>query len=324
MAPRVYKVEAFILPPLSSDIDQLTFSVIRRDVEGVVVAEVNAVAVEDVYGQALTNLQSRSVRRLFFDEHGLLDSLRGQGGEDPEAQKVFSRDFHQRLTVIRGKKERSDFATISFEGHDPERITSLLNSFLTMVNDYTVAALVQDLYADVGGKKKSIESKIKALRQVAEHRRLDRIAQLQEALYIASQLGVEHRAAISSSVFSRAKANPGFAVAVNTADTPLYLRGTQALQAEIDMLRKRKNDDPFISPLRDLQKELSQLGELQVDPTKVKAFRLDQPAVVPDGPIKPKRILVVALGLVIGLMLGIFVAFLANFIETARQQERPE
>lgn len=321
LAPRLYKVEAFVLPPLSSDIDQLAFSVIRRDVEGAVIAEVNGVAVEDVYGQALTNLQSRSVRRLFFDEHNLFDLLRDQGDEDVGAQKVFTRDFHQRLTVTRGKKERSDFTIISLEGSEPERITSLLNSFLTLVNGYSVAAMVQDVHADVGAKRESIVKKISALRQIAEDRRLDRVVQLQEALYIASQLGIDQRAVFSSAAFSQTKANPGFGVIVNSADTPLYLRGTQALQAEIDMLRKRKSDDPFIGPLRNLQKELAQLDEIAIDPTKIKAFRLDQPALKPDAPIKPKRNLVVALGFVLGLMLGIFAAFLANFIETARRSE---
>ena len=312
LAPRVFRAEAFVLPPLQADIEQLN------------VPDVYGASVEDVYGETVNNLQSRAVRRLFFDEHGLLDLPRGRDGEDAGAQKVFSRDFHQRLTVTRGKKERSDFTTISLEGRDPERITFLLNSFLTTVNNYSVAALVKDLYFNVGAKKESIVKKIGALRQVAKDRRLDRVAQLQEALYVANQLGIEQRAVISSSAFSRAKANPAFGVIVNTADAPLYLRGTQALQAEIDMLRKRKNDDPFIDPLRDLQKDLSQLEEIQLDPAKVKAFRLDQPAVVPDDPIKPKRTLVVVLGVVLGLILGVLVAFLANLIETARRQESPE
>ncbi|MDA3785369.1 MAG: Wzz/FepE/Etk N-terminal domain-containing protein [Deltaproteobacteria bacterium] len=336
VAPRVYRAEAFLLPPQVGDIEQLNISTVSSNVDHLDISKmtsgigrsgnskVNAVSVEDVYGQTLKNLQSLSVRRLFFDEHNLLESLRGQGGEDAGAQKVFAEAFHERLTVAQGKKDRADFVTVSLEGEDPEQITSWLNTFLTMVNGYTIDVLQQNLQSNVGAKKKSIENNIHALQQVAQNRRQDRIAELQEALYIATQLGIEQRAKISPSASSPAKGNSEFGVAVNTAETPLYLRGVRELQAEIDMLQKRKSDDPFIYSLRNLQEELSRLNQIQVDTDKIKAFRLDQMAMVPDGPIKPNRKLVVALGCVLGLMLGVFAAFMVNFIETARRQERPE
>jgi chain length determinant protein (polysaccharide antigen chain regulator) len=309
LAPRVYRAEASILPPRLSDVEQLN------------IPQFNGVSEKDVYGEALKNLRSVSVRRHFFDEHALLESLKGQIGENAGAQKVFARAFHQRLTVAQGKKERSDFVMVSLEGGDPELITSLLNSFLTMVNGYSVDIFLKDLYTNLGSKKEAIENNIIALRQVARDRRLDRIAELQEALYVATRLGIERRADVLPSSTSQARNTPGYEIIVNTVDTPLYLRGVRELQAEIDMLQKRQIDDPFIPSLRAMQEELSRLNQIQVNPDTVKAFRLDQPAVVPGGPIKPKDNLVVALGFVLGLMLGVFAAFMANFIETARRQE---
>ncbi len=317
LAPRVYRAEAFLLPPQLGDIEQL-------NIYAVTSGKVSVVSVQDVYGQTLKNLQSLSVRRLFFDEHDLLESLRGQVGEDAGAQKVFTKAFHERLTVAQGQKDRADFVTVALEGGDPQQITSWLNTFLTMVNGYTVNVLQQDLHTKLDATKEAIENKISALRQVASDRRLDRIAELQEALYIATQLGIEQRMDTPPSAPSQAKGNSEFGVAVNTAQTPLYQRGIQELQAEIDMLQKRKSDDPFIGSLRNLQEELSRLNQIQINPDKIKAFRLDQRAMVPDGPIKPNRKLVVALGCVLGLMLGVFAAFMVNFIETARRQDRPE
>ncbi|OKY73753.1 MAG: hypothetical protein BM485_16990 [Desulfobulbaceae bacterium DB1] len=310
-APRVYRAEASILPPRLGDVEPLN------------ILGVNAKSAKDVYGEALKNLQSVSVRRLFFDQHNLFDSLKGHGDEGGESKKVFATAFHEKLTVTQGKKDRSDFVTVSMEGCDPALITSWLNDFLAMVNGYTAEVLLQDLNTNLGSRKEAIEVKINALRQVANYSRLDRIAELQEALYVAGQLGIVHRVD-ASSVFSQTKGTSEFGVAVNTANTPLYLRGTQELQAEIDTLQKRKINDPFIPSLRSLQAQLIELNQIQVDPDKVKAFRLDQPAVKPDGPIKPKRNLVVALGFVLGLMLGVFTAFAVNFIETARRQECTE
>ena len=41
-----------------------------------------------------------------------------------------------------------------------------------------------------------------------------------------------------------------------TSTTTLYCLGFEALSAEINILRSRKNDDPFISGLRDFQEQL--------------------------------------------------------------------
>lgn len=52
------------------------------------------------------------------------------------------------------------------------------------------------------------------------------------------------------------------------------------------------------------------------------AFKIIDPAVVPEEMSKPKRKLMVILGFVVGLMLGVFVAFFVNFIRNQRQQAR--
>jgi len=49
--------------------------------------------------------------------------------------------------------------------------------------------------------------------------------------------------------------------------------------------------------------------------------RIDQAAEVPDQRIKPKRKLIVMLGLLAGLMLGIFAAFFAEFLAKARREQ---
>lgn len=321
LAPRVYKAEAYILPPKQSDIEQLNVSVLssREDKRSGII-ELSSMTPDDVYNETLKDLQSLSVRRLFFDNYKLIDLLTSKKTGNFTDQKVFVKAFHQKLTVSRGKKDKSDFVTIALEGTNPQHIASWLNSFLHMVDGYTAERLVQNLYATVNAKKESAKNQINALRQVAKKRRLDRIAELEEALFVATQLGIKQRTNASSLPPTQREGNLELGVAVNTVETPLYLRGIRELQAEIEVLQKRKSDDPFIVPLRSLQEELSQLNQIQASTNQVKSFRLDQKAVAPETPIKPKRKLLVVLGAVLGLMLGFFAAFVINFIENARSK----
>ncbi|MBW6519724.1 MAG: hypothetical protein K0A99_01765 [Desulfoarculaceae bacterium] len=206
-------------------------------------------------------------------------------------------------------------------------------------------------------KRKTITDKIAALRVSAKKKRLDRIATLREAAGIAHSLGIKDPILYKLDKISGA--SPGTTQIMTDLTTPapqLYTLGFEALEAEIqslsartsddpfipelrdleeqlailehnrkvEQLKSRKNDDPFIEPLRDKENELAYLESIQNDPRTVITARLDQAAFPPERRIKPKRPLVVALGLVIGLMGGIFLAFFMNFVASAKARSVPE
>ena len=89
---------------------------------------------------------------------------------------------------------------------------------------------------------------------------------------------------------------------------------------KVEQLKARSNDDAFISPLRDKEYELAWLESISINPLTVTTARVDQAAYPPKRPIKPRRKLIVVLGLMLGLMLGVFVAFFVNFIESQREE----
>ena len=88
----------------------------------------------------------------------------------------------------------------------------------------------------------------------------------------------------------------------------------------VEQLKNRENDDPFIKVLRDKENELARLASINIDPATVKTARIDQAAYAPEKRIKPKRKLIVVLGLMSGLILGVFVVFFVNFIKNQKQQ----
>ncbi|MEA8423433.1 GNVR domain-containing protein, partial [Pseudomonas aeruginosa] len=143
-----------------------------------------------------------------------------------------------------------------------------------------------------------------------------------------------------------------FRTEVNNQQIPLYFMGVDALTAERDTLLKRKGDD-FTEPrVATIQQELKQLennrevqylqarkgeerffenidklrGEqarlqtLRASDLKIELVRVDQKAATPLRPIKPRKALVVALGLLGGLALGVLVALVRAMLRAPRQR----
>jgi chain length determinant protein (polysaccharide antigen chain regulator) len=57
--------------------------------------------------------------------------------------------------------------------------------------------------------------------------------------------------------------------------------------------------------------EVEALQILEIDSSKISLARIDELAVVPVEPVKPRKLLIMALALVGGLFLGLFMALIA-------------
>jgi len=99
----------------------------------------------------------------------------------------------------------------------------------------------------------------------------------------------------------------------------LYARGTRLLRAELDVLKARESGDPFIVNLRNTQARLRQLNSIQLDSKSERVFNADGEILVHAKPVAPKKALIVALAVVLGLICGIAVAFAAEFLVKASE-----
>ena len=132
----------------------------------------------------------------------------------------------------------------------------------------------------------------------------------QEAITIARTLGIKKRVDATSII-----QNTGTNIDISTTSTPLYYLGIEALNAEINILKNRESDDPFISGLRDLQEKLTLVRSFKINESGMHSVTIDQSAYPPKNRIKPNRRLIVSLGTVVGLFLGIFLVFFVSFIQ---------
>lgn len=184
-----------------------------------------------------------------------------------------------------------------------------------------------------------------AILQKASAQRQDRIQRLTEAAEIASSLDLQ-----DPSLLAQASGAQGPEIAISLGSEPLYRYGARALRSEkevlqrrelddafaedlrdvekqlallernprVEALQRRENDDPFIEDLRSLEEELQEFNAAQVEPSDLRAMRVDQKAYPAADPIKPRPGLVLTSGLIAGIVLGLLLVAAAYFRSSKR------
>ncbi|SEQ32378.1 LPS O-antigen chain length determinant protein, WzzB/FepE family [Pseudomonas cuatrocienegasensis] len=202
-------------------------------------------------------------------------------------------------------------------------------------------------------KKAQLNDELRALRQQLKARRDNRIAQLSEAIRIAGALNIL-KPTTPSALGEGARAASGSVIRteVNNQQIPLYFMGTEALEAErealqrrrsddftepriaqiakelqllahnreVDVLKQRENEDLFLKKLAVWREEAARLQGLQLQVLDTKLVTIDQVAIEPFAPVKPRKALLLVIGLVLGGMLGVLFVLLRNLL---KPQPRP-
>ncbi len=317
-AEPVYKVNAYLLPPQHQKIQGLLIDYRdKEDIEDVEGIDVNRYTPKSVYGAFLDNLKSHGARREFFENHELIKHYTsGESAKEINADRVFDELFNKRLKVAVDKQNTS-FVTVSFSDSDPKLAAQWLNQIIDFANKRTVHQLSSDvnvaIQSEIGRVRYLLDSKLK----YSEQRRRDRIVGLKEALSIARTLGIK-----DTSTFPRMVDKTQAGLAVNTAQVPLYMYGTSALETEIAVLESRKSDEPFISGFRDLQERQAFLEGISIDPDVLSAVTVDAAARIPYGAEKPRKVLIIALAVVFGVMAGFLAVFFVEFVSNLSSGRR--
>ena len=204
------------------------------------------------------------------------------------------------------------------------------------------AAEIAALLEEAALKKAQLEDELRALRAELKVRRENRLIQLEEAIRIARSLGIRK----PTTPTAMADTGQGIRTEINSREIPLYFMGVDALEAErdvlrvrasddfmepriseiqkeldmlqhnrqVEVLRQRKDEDLYLKELASLREEQARLQGIDFDASTLQLARLDQPAQQPMKRLKPKRMLILAIGIVLGGMLGVFVALMRNLL----------
>jgi len=303
LAEPLYRAEAHLLPPQQKDIQSLMIDFRSKEE-----LEMNRYTPDIVYKAFLKNLKSKGLRREFFDAHDLTGYyFADKPHTGADIDRIFDKKFDGNLRVQADKQDAS-YVVVSFGDPNPGLASQRLNQFIAFANERTVQQLLNNVNAAIWAEIERVRYQLASKLKLAAQRRHDRILGLQEALSVARALGIE-----SSGSFSMAQDKEKAAIGINTAQIPLYMRGTKALEAEIAMLESRDSDEPFISGLRDLQEKRILLEGILIDRNKLAAVTIDTAARIPYQAEKPKGKLIFMFAAVFGVMAGIFLVFIAEF-----------
>jgi chain length determinant protein (polysaccharide antigen chain regulator) len=305
LAPHIYKAEAMLLPPSSKDVQSLNV----QGVQGVPGLQgVQGVHAAGAFAAFQKNLSSRSLQKKFIDEEGLMDIL--APNRTPETRDIEILESFSKMMKI---EDKGGFS-ISMESSDPVFAAKLVNDYVDFFDLETVRHLVADAKNNIQEQVVDIEYNIASKRQMTKLRREDQVLRYQEAMTIARTLGIKKRVDATSII-----QNTGTNIDISTTSTPLYYLGIEALNAEINILKNRESDDPFISGLRDLQEQLTLLRSIKISEEDMHSVSVDQAAYPPKNRIKPNRRLIVSLSTVVGLFLGIFLVYFVSFVQKQKE-----
>lgn len=194
-------------------------------------------------------------------------------------------------------------------------------------------------------QRAKLQDELEALRGELKLRRKSRINELDEAIRIAESLGISKPTTPSAMADSQARGQV-VRTEVNSREIPLYFMGTEALQAEqkalservsddfvepriaeikkelellkhnrqVELLEQRQDEDLYLKDLALWREEAARLEGIKFDASNLQLVRVDQMALEPLARVKPKRLLILALGVAIGIMLGVFIALLRNLL----------
>ena len=310
LATPIYETTAQTLPPTGSDlagynvagqltgeaVGGITQSGFNRSPAGIGTLTTGA-----AYDSFLKYLASDTVREMFFEKYYLPAH---KIPDDPIQIQRLRAKLESEIVVTTPKKPNELVAKISMRGVDPVAIATWTNAYVKLAQIATCEELLENLAAEVQIRQKSVADQIATLRRVAQTNRDVRITRLRSALAVAKSIGLDSppnsMSLISIGGFTAAEMD-------NFTDgSMLYLRGSRALLSELEQLEKRNNNDAYIPELPNLLKTQALLQSIDLHPKNLSPATIDRAAPVPNDPIKPKKILILALGLIFGGMLGVF------------------
>jgi len=226
------------------------------------------------------------------------------------------------------------FWTIGFEYNDSDKWKQVLSSVDSFANKSVQRILQQRFQTSLSVAKQKRDFELEDIEiQIAnaladyDRKTSDRLAYLSEQASIARKLGVAKNT-IEAQTFS---AQNGMVANVKT-DTPFYLRGYEAIEKEIELIKSRSQKEAFVGGLLELeqkQRTLKQdmtLERAEALITATPIFSANDFSAVSftveatTFETQNKRNLMLALAVVIGGMVGVLYVLIASAVRNRKQR----
>lgn len=298
-------------PQLKASTAEVEDKVIRFDA-------IYELSVNQAYSEAQKALLSKEYRKAFFEDY--LDSIKTFPGVFNEnlllAQNFAEFDKLFGFSVSDDKKDTERFSKLTFEFPDAEKSAGLLNQYAEYSLARKLDEIKETLVSKLDAEISRLEYEADKLRESYSGERNRQLLLLNEALQVAKEIGLNQPAFDKNQVL--------------TEEPPLYMYGTKALGAEIEAIKSRSGlakslsfgEEYYVQGLPEILYRIDQLKKLDIDYDKVKLALIDEYAVIPTKPVKPRKLLIVALAVVAGLFGGIMLALIMAAFKRHKEARR--
>ena len=328
--PPLYKATAYFLPPS------------EQDVAPIGDAGVQDVSADEAYSLFKQMLSSKSLLDHYKSEHSLEGnpSLIINSDNKIPGSLNLSIESHDPDEAADWANGISEMANEMVVKHYLSNLDYRLRQQIENI-EYTISSERKRAQKKREDRIETIESTISSKRNLAQKQREDRIVVIGESLEIVnaqientisllqkfSQSYANHESTQQEILKTHLKlSNESTALQTekvmlqNRSSDDRFISGLDDLEDEKVTLLNRTSDDPFIPGLSQLEKELVRLKSINISNTSINTYTLDQPALSSSYPIKSNRRRIITLGGIIGLMGGVFLAFLLNFIQNQKNR----
>ncbi len=308
--PKKYETLVYLQPPLETQYMQVNES--RTSLSGL-----GWVSGDDLYGHFLNQLTSDAAKYEFF-ETTYLPALKDAPQDELEKNALYATVMKKQLTVQEpvAKKGRQLYS-VKMQAPSGAQAVRWMQDFLGQVETAARSRWVESqerlMVTTVKNAQKDLAEKL----ALAEQLRQDREVRLTEALKVAKVVGQQ------SPQLTMGQLPKQDSVAALVDGSSLYARGTKSLTAEIEVLRTRQDEMAFLDGVRETEAKLKALAEQKIPEVAIGMYRIDGALLEPASPVAPKKSLIVAIGLLLGLVAGLAWTFIRHALATRKTPANP-
>lgn len=289
LAPRPADLSAYALVHQLSSVavsDELADQDVLRAVDAI-----PALSVDQVYRVFLRHLTSAQLRDRFVAAH-FQPQVTTTDTSSSQARLRDRLDDSVRFVLPDGRRDRPGRSTLIWRGTDPDQIAIWANTYVAWAMRAAQQELIADLRSEIQMRRHSAQAVVEVLRRLGAVERRFEIARVSDALRLAQAVHLD---------------GPGQGLWVMASDVHelAYLQGSRALQAQLDVLREREQDEPYIRELPSVRHRQALLERLAAQSLTMRVATWDARAQVPTVPTGPGRMAMVLSGGVLGLILGL-------------------
>ncbi|PIT99559.1 MAG: hypothetical protein COT74_11205 [Bdellovibrionales bacterium CG10_big_fil_rev_8_21_14_0_10_45_34] len=292
----------------------------------------------NLFQQAVGALGSKTLRREYFDKKGLYHHLTGQlpvDVEPEEVTEVFYQRFDSKISMSPiGEGPDIKAYVVSMDFHEPKMTEKWLFELATLANEQIVGSAVSFMEKSIENKRATLQKQIQLKNELIKREWESATTRLAESESIANRLSLSRSVFVQPDqvAFSSrqtvlvengqlSSANSDEMSDLSSPENLSYFRGSQALRAEINAIKARKDPASFDHSVRKLMNQLKMLEAFDFKSSYLIALHVDQAPYTHKDPVKPQVLVIFPSAVVLGLIFGIVLVFSKTILGIVRETE---